>query len=87
MPLIEGNSGGPIFNDSMEVIGVASRGVAQNNIQAALYGFIPIESLNRFTSRVEFKFLRALYVMLNGNALRPLSEVSGKYVRRSQALF
>ncbi|WPN63500.1 reverse transcriptase domain-containing protein [Pseudomonas sp. P9_35] len=87
VPLIEGNSGGPIFNDSMEVIGVASRGVAQNNIQAALYGFIPIESLNRFTSRVEFKFLRALYVMLNGNALRPLSEVSGKYVRRSQALF
>ena len=80
--LIEGNSGGPIFNDSMEVIGVASRGAVQNNIQAALYGFIPVESLNRFLSRIEFKFMSSLYAMLNGSPLRPLSEANGKYIRR-----
>lgn len=84
--LVEGNSGGPIFNDSMEVIGVASRGAVQNNIQAALYGFIPVESLNRFLSRMEFKFISSLYATLNGSALRPLSEANGKYIRRKKLL-
>jgi len=82
VPLIEGNSGGPIFNDSMEVIGVASRGAAQNNLQTALYGFIPIQSLNSFVSRIDFRFVSTLHAFLNGNAFRPLSEANGKYVRR-----
>lgn len=81
VPLIEGNSGGPIFNNSMEVIGVASRGAAQNNIQNALYGFIPIGSLNRFVLRAEFRFVNSLYKLLDGGSLRPLSTAVGKYVR------
>ncbi|TBV09494.1 reverse transcriptase domain-containing protein [Phytopseudomonas dryadis] len=82
VPLIEGNSGGPIFNDSMEVIGVAARGAAQSNINTALYGFIPIASLNRFVARSEFKFTSSLYAVLDGKAFRPLCEVAGKYARR-----
>jgi RNA-directed DNA polymerase len=83
VPLIEGNSGGPIFNESMEVIGIASRGAAQNNLQGALYGFIPIGSLNRFISRPEYSFVFDLFGLLGGAALRPLSEVQGKYVRKT----
>lgn len=84
--LIEGNSGGPIFNDSMEVIGVAARGAAQSNINTALYGFIPIASLNRFVNRPEFKFTSALYKILDGKAFRSLCGVTGKYVRRKYSL-
>lgn len=84
--LIEGNSGGPIFNDSMEVIGVAARGAAQSNINTALYGFIPIASLNRFVTRPEFKFTSALYKILDGKAFRSLCGVTGKYVRRKYSL-
>lgn len=82
VPLIEGNSGGPIFNDSMEVIGVAARGATQNNINAALYGFIPIASLNRFVARPEFKLTNSLHKTLGGKPFRPLCEATGKYIRK-----
>lgn len=73
MPLIEGNSGGPIFNDSMEVIGIASRG-SVNNLQAALYGFIPIDSLTRFISRPAFGLARRVHDLLAGDKFKPLSK-------------
>ncbi|ROM18399.1 hypothetical protein BK643_05835 [Pseudomonas protegens] len=76
VPLIEGNSGGPIFNDSMEVIGVASRG-SSNNIQAALYGFIPLECLNRFAKRKDFAFYRKLHEILAGGKLVRAASVRG----------
>lgn len=82
--LIEGNSGGPIFNDSMEVIGIASRGEAKNNINVALYGFIPLSSLNSFASRIEFKLVRTIYSILDGKALRPLHELNGKYIKNKK---
>ncbi|QVW24127.1 trypsin-like peptidase domain-containing protein [Pseudomonas hormoni] len=82
VPLIEGNSGGPVFNDSLEVIGVAARGAAQNNIQAAMYGFIPISSLNKFVQQSEFKVTRSILDILGGKLFQPLANAKGKFVRR-----
>ncbi|HHX4485527.1 TPA: reverse transcriptase domain-containing protein [Pseudomonas aeruginosa] len=77
--LMEGNSGGPMFNDSMEVIGVTARG-AKNNIDAALYGFIPLESLNSFINRADFLLLKRLYDYLGNGSLNLLPGVAGKGV-------
>ncbi|MFP3332362.1 reverse transcriptase domain-containing protein [Pseudomonas sp. SIMBA_064] len=77
--LMEGNSGGPMFNDSMEVIGVTARG-AKNNIDAALYGFIPLESLNDFTKRADFMFLKRLYDYMGDGTLNLLPDIPGKGV-------
>lgn len=77
--LMEGNSGGPMFNDSMEVIGVTARG-ARNNIDVALYGFIPLESLNNFTKRADFLLTKRLYDYIGDGALKLLPEISGKGV-------
>lgn len=78
-PLMEGNSGGPMFNDSMEVIGVTARG-AKNNLDAALFGFIPLESLNKFTNRADFQLLKRLYDYMVDERLNLLPEISGKGV-------
>src|SRR5690606_39862314 len=75
--LMEGNSGGPMFNDSMEVIGVTARG-AKNNIDAAIYGFIPLESLNNFTKRADFLLLKRLYDYMEDRTLNLLPEIPGK---------
>lgn len=77
--LIEGNSGGPFFNDSMEVIGVAARG-AKNNIESALFGFIPLESLNSFIARKDFVFYKKLHELSGVGLLKPLPNRSGKGV-------
>ena len=74
--LIEGNSGGPIFNDSMEVIGVTARG-AKNNVDSALYGFIPLDSLNSFISRKDFVFYKRLHELIDVSGLRPLPNSNG----------
>lgn len=75
--LMEGNSGGPMFNDSMEVIGVTARG-AKNNIDAALYGFIPLESLNNFTQRADFLLLKKLYDYMGVGTLNLLPKIPGQ---------
>jgi len=77
--LIEGNSGGPIFNDSMEVIGVAARG-AKNNIESALFGFIPLDNLNSFISRKDFVFYKRLHELTGVSGLIPLPCSNGKGV-------
>jgi S1-C subfamily serine protease len=54
--LMTGNSGGPIFNPSMEVIGVAARGADRNSSNSYIYGFIPITALSRIVHTKSFKF-------------------------------
>ncbi|MFP3526055.1 hypothetical protein SB912_26585, partial [Pantoea sp. SIMBA_072] len=76
---MEGNSGGPMFHDSMEVIGITARG-AKNNIDAALNGFIPLESLNDFTKRADFMFLKRLYDYMGDGTLNLLPDIPGKGV-------
>jgi hypothetical protein len=60
----------------MEVIGVAARG-AKNNIESALFGFIPLESLNTFTIRKDFVFYKKLHDLLGGCLLKALPKRSG----------
>ncbi|CNE47963.1 Retron-type reverse transcriptase [Yersinia bercovieri] len=49
IPVIHGNSGGPVLNDKFEVIGIASIGTAKNDSSSKLHGFIPISTLLRYT--------------------------------------
>lgn len=45
IPVIHGNSGGPVLNDKLEVIGIASIGSARHDQSTKLHGFIPISTL------------------------------------------
>lgn len=54
--LMEGNSGGPIFDSSMEVIGIAARGSSGNASNGYIYGFIPITEISHIL--INKKYLR-----------------------------
>jgi RNA-directed DNA polymerase len=41
IPLLKGNSGGPIFNSSMEVIGIATMGSKHHDRTTIMHGFLP----------------------------------------------
>ncbi|MDG6400929.1 reverse transcriptase domain-containing protein [Pseudomonas quasicaspiana] len=66
IPLLQGNSGGPIFDTSMEVIGVASRGSKKNNLESILHAFIPIDTVVKAIRKPEFLY-RQRYIELRLN--------------------
>lgn len=72
IPLLKGNSGGPVFNKSMEVIGVASIGTAKNNLESILHGFIPVEKLKEIIRLPEYIY-RKRYLAIKCNQPNILS--------------
>ncbi|BBG86885.1 hypothetical protein AHGSH82_040300 [Aeromonas hydrophila] len=50
IPVIHGNSGGPVLNDKLEVIGIASIGSARHDQSTKLHGFIPISTLINYVN-------------------------------------
>lgn len=58
--LMEGNSGGPVFDSSMKVIGVAARGSSGNASASYIYGFIPITEIMPILARKEYNFRKDL---------------------------
>lgn len=66
IPLLQGNSGGPIFDTSMEVIGIASRGSKKNNLESILHAFIPIDTVLKAIRKPEFLY-RKRYLDLKLN--------------------
>lgn len=55
IPIIYGISGGPILNDKLEVIGIATRGSKVNDQSTKFNGFIPISNLVDEVRLAEFK--------------------------------
>jgi RNA-directed DNA polymerase len=51
IPIIHGNSGGPVLNEKYEVIGIASIGSAAHDQSTKLHGFIPISELIAFNNQ------------------------------------
>jgi S1-C subfamily serine protease len=49
-PIIHGNSGGPVFNSNLEVIGIATAGSENNSATTKFNGFIPISTLLDFVA-------------------------------------
>jgi V8-like Glu-specific endopeptidase len=49
-PIVHGNSGGPVFNSDMQVIGIATAGPETHTGDTIFNGFIPISELIQFAS-------------------------------------
>lgn len=66
IPLLKGNSGGPIFNKSMEVIGIATIGTSKNDLASILHGFLPVEKLKEIIKLPKYIY-RKRYLALKYN--------------------
>ena len=53
IPVIHGNSGGPVLNEHYEVIGIAAIGSPKHDHSTKLHGFIPISTLIAYMNESE----------------------------------
>ncbi|MFJ7286090.1 reverse transcriptase domain-containing protein [Pseudomonas sp. NPDC099000] len=78
--LISGNSGGPIFNSSMEVIGVATRGAKANDMSTVFNCFLPITDIDKMVGARKYllrrSFLEFLFPVGKGLRLIPAPKIS-----------
>ena len=79
IPLLKGNSGGPIFNKSMEVIGIATIGTTKNDLASVLHGFLPVEKLKEITRLPEFIY-RKRYLAIKNNQPNLSFSLSGSSI-------
>lgn len=77
IPLVKGNSGGPIFNSSMEVIGIATKGSAYNDNLTVLYGFIPIATLNKLTEKKQYILSSKIHSYLRNSQFTRIKSICG----------
>nr|WP_312971339.1 reverse transcriptase domain-containing protein [Pseudomonas sp.] len=80
--LVKGNSGGPIFNAAMEVIGVATKGSSHNDHLTAFYGFIPISSLNFFVGKKAFLLSKFIHNAAASSKFLRIASVNGVWRSR-----
>jgi RNA-directed DNA polymerase len=66
--LLSGNSGGPIFNSSMEVIGIATMGTEENDQSNIKHCFLPIKKALDTINTKEYKFHRKMVESRNAIA-------------------
>jgi S1-C subfamily serine protease len=50
IPIIHGNSGGPVINENNEVIGIATMGSEKHDLSTSFHGFIPISLLSCYAN-------------------------------------
>lgn len=55
IPILFGNSGGPVLNSKLEVIGVATRGSKKHDFGTKFNGFVPISYLIRMVQSPEYQ--------------------------------
>jgi hypothetical protein len=48
IPVIHGNSGGPVVNERNEVVGIATMGSKKHDFSTSFHGFIPISALSDY---------------------------------------
>ena len=73
IPLLAGNSGGPIFSSAMEVIGVATMGSKYHDRTTIMHGFLPHEGIKRIMKMPEFIYRKKLLQIKGGDSSKTFS--------------
>lgn len=60
IPLLKGNSGGPVLNSSMEVIGVATIGSKYHDRTTIMHGFLPNDGIRTILKNPDFLYRREI---------------------------